>query len=89
MEYANFKIPVRTADGEDLGTMAQVDGPFMKVSRGWFHRDYWIPTEYIAAANAREVVLSFTAEDLPRYTGVQRLPAPEPVEAPQMAREAA
>jgi hypothetical protein len=79
VEYADFKIPVFSEDGDRIGTLARVDGPFMRVSRGWFRRDLYIPTEYITAATAREVIVGFPANDLPRFGRATHVPAPQPL----------
>jgi hypothetical protein len=77
MEYADFKIPVETADGHKIGVLAGVDGPYMRVGRGWWRRDYWIPTEYIANATPRNVILAFSECSVNRYARVHRPVRPE------------
>lgn len=80
MQYADFKIPVYTADGERIGVLATVDGPFMRISRGWLRRSVWIPTEYVASATARAVTVAFESDQLARFRDVRHLSAPEPVD---------
>ena len=78
MTYADFKIPVLSADMKRIGTVAEADGPFVRVSRGLLRRPYWIPTEYIAVATPAEVVLSVSSDQVDRFASVVNLPKPQP-----------
>jgi hypothetical protein len=80
MDYADLRIPVLTADGDKVGVLAGIDGPFMRVARGWWRRDVWIPTEYIGAADSREVRLAFSACSVARYVRMTLPARPEPLE---------
>jgi len=58
-----FGCRIATADGEDLGTLKQIEGSYFKVDAP-LQRDYWLCTDDIASTDEGAVVLSFDKETL-------------------------
>jgi hypothetical protein len=70
---AFYRAPVVTADGYQVGRVAEVCGPFMRVAR--VGDDFWIALEYVLPGTGGQAVTSFDLEDLDRYR-LDQLPVP-------------
>jgi hypothetical protein len=48
---------VRTLDGQHIGVIAELRGPYFKIKTGRFQRDYWLRTDSVRSAGPLEPVV--------------------------------
>ena len=58
--------PIVTADGEEIGTLANVADEAVKVSAP-LRRDFWIDADYVRSCDDGRIELSFIKKDLGAY----------------------
>jgi hypothetical protein len=86
--------PVRSSDGEELGTVKELVGRYFKVSAP-MAPDYWLSREVVRSHEQQQVVLRITKEELGGYEvdsdliDAERDSERAPVDEDRMAVEAA
>lgn len=56
---------VQTADGKNIGAIAELKGRFFRIKTGRFQRDYWLRADSVrAAAPGQPVILNVPNEQL-------------------------
>ena len=60
-------LPVDTVDGQRIGYVVDVRGPFLRVTRGGLRRDGWLPREYVLSAAEDRLVMEFRKSALRHY----------------------
>ena len=68
LQHRNLECgcPVWTADQTRLGSIAEVNGRFLRVRRT-LRPDIWLPADSVLWADHDRVVMAFAREDLDRY----------------------
>jgi hypothetical protein len=61
----NVGTQVHTLDGQQLGVISELRGPYFKVKTKRFQRDYWLRTDSVrSAAPGQPVILNVPQERL-------------------------